>query len=101
LTKRLLAVQELERRRIARDLHDEMGQSLMALKMQLNAFKRSLKRGQDAWPEFDEALDFINVIAEQVRNTCRSLRPDALENLGLKGALRQLLTDFQEHKGLK
>jgi PAS domain S-box-containing protein len=101
LTSQILTAQEQERQRIARDLHDEMGQSLMALKMQLNAFKRRVKRGEECWEEFDQALDFIRLIAEQIRETCRSLLPTALENLGLTVALRELLTEFQKHHGME
>jgi PAS domain S-box-containing protein len=101
LTSQILTAQEQERQRIARDLHDEMGQSLMALKMQLNSFKRRVKRGQEDWAEFDQAIDFVNVITDQTRKICQSLRPTALENLGLNGALRELLTEFQKHHGLK
>ena len=101
LTRQLLTVQERERQRIARDLHDEMGQSLMAFKMKLNAFKRSFKRGREDWSEFDSVVDYINVIAGQVRKICQSLRPGALENLGLNGALRQLLAEFRQHHGLE
>jgi PAS domain S-box-containing protein len=97
LTERLFTIQELEQQRIARDLHDEMGQTLMALKMQLNAFKRSCQRGKAVWDEFDQAIDSINGITEQIRSVCRSLRPSALENLGLIGGLRQLLAEFQKH----
>jgi PAS domain S-box-containing protein len=101
LNRQLLSIQEWERQRIARDLHDEMGQALMALKMQLNAFKRGFKRGREDWAEFDRAVDHINVIADQVRNVCQSLRPGTLENLGLNGSLRQLLAEFQRHHGLE
>ncbi len=101
LTSQILTAQEQERQRIARDLHDEMGQSLMALKMQLNSFKRRVKRNQEDWTEFDQAIDFVNVIADQTRKICQSLRPTALENLGLNGALRELLTEFQKHHGLE
>jgi two-component system sensor histidine kinase UhpB len=101
LASQLLTAQEQERQRIARDLHDEMGQSLMVLKMQLNAFKRRVKGGQEAWAEFDQALDFVDVITDQTREICQSLRPSALENLGLNGALRELLSEFQKHHGLE
>jgi PAS domain S-box-containing protein len=101
LTQRLLTFQEQERQRISRDLHDEMGQSLMALKMQLNAFKRRARREPEAWEEFDQAVDYINVIAEQIRAICQSLRPAALENLGLNEALRQLLLEFAQLHGLE
>jgi PAS domain S-box-containing protein len=101
LAKQLLNFQEQERRRIARDLHDELGQSLMALKMQLNAVKRSFKRGREDWKEFDQAIDFVNAIAAQTREICQALRPSALENLGLNGALRQLCAEFRKHYGLE
>jgi two-component system sensor histidine kinase UhpB len=101
LTKQLLSVQELERRRIARDLHDELGQSLMALKMQLNAVKRGFQRGREPWKEFDQAIDSLNAIAAQTREICQALRPSALENLGLNGALRQLFAEFRKHHGLE
>jgi PAS domain S-box-containing protein len=101
LTSQILTTQEQERLRIARDLHDEMGQSLMALKMQLNSFKRRVKRGQGDWEELDQATAFVNLIADQIREICQSLRPAALENLGLNGALRELLTEFHKHHGLE
>jgi PAS domain S-box-containing protein len=101
LTSQLLTTQEQERERIARDLHDEMGQSLMVLKMQLNSFKRRFNRGQEAWDEFNQAVDSINVIAEQIRQTCHSLRPEALENLGLNKALQQLLMEVKQFHGLE
>jgi two-component system sensor histidine kinase UhpB len=101
LTRRLLTVQEEERQRIARDLHDEMGQSLMALKMQLNRVKRRFRRGEEDWKEFDEAIDFVTAIAAQARDICQSLRPATLENLGLNGALRQLLEEFKKHHGVE
>ncbi|MEJ2672501.1 MAG: sensor histidine kinase, partial [Deltaproteobacteria bacterium] len=101
LATQILTTQEQERQRIARDLHDEMGQSLMALKMQLNAFKRRVKRKEEAWEEFDQALEFVNVIADQVRETCQSLLPTSLESLGLNGSLRELLSEFQKPHGLE
>jgi PAS domain S-box-containing protein len=101
LARRMLAAQEQDRRRIARDLHDEMGQSLMALKMELNAVKRSFQRGEEPWKEFDQAINFIDVIVEQTRKICQALQPSALENLGLNGALRQLQKEFQRHHGLE
>jgi PAS domain S-box-containing protein len=101
LNARLLAVQELERQRISRDLHDDLGQSLMVLKMQLNAVKRSFKRGQQAWDDFDLAIDSVNEIADQVRIITRTLRPSVLENLGLGKALAQLLADFEKYQKIQ
>jgi signal transduction histidine kinase len=69
--------------------------------MRLNAFKRRVKHGEEGWEEFDQALDFINVIAEKIRETCRSLLPTSLESLGLNGSLREMLSEFQKHHGLE
>jgi PAS domain S-box-containing protein len=101
LNARFLAAQELERQRISRDLHDDLGQSLMVLKMQLNAVKKSFKRGQQTWDEFDRVIDFVNVIADQVRVITRALRPSVLENLGLGKALAQLLADFEKYQKIQ
>jgi PAS domain S-box-containing protein len=101
MTEQLFTIQELERQSIARDLHDELGQSLMALKMQLNAVKRSFKRGEEPLPELDEAVAYLDTIVEQARNICHSLQPSVLEILGLTGALRQLVSEFAKHHGLQ
>ncbi len=100
LARQLLITQELERQIIARDLHDEMGQSLIALKFRLDAVKKSLRRGEEAWGEFERAIDFIDIIADQVRDISRALRPAAIENLGLNGALIQMLDEFQKYHGI-
>jgi signal transduction histidine kinase len=101
LTKQLLTFQELERKRIARDLHDELGQSLMALKMQFNAVKRSFRRSQEPWKEFGQAIGFIDGIAQQTRDICQSLRPSVLQGLGLDAALMELLAQFRKHHGVE
>jgi two-component system, NarL family, sensor histidine kinase UhpB len=101
MTEQLLSVQELERQRISRDLHDDLGQSLMALKMQLNSVKRGFKRGQEPLEELDQAIEYLSAIANQARSLCQSLQPSVLENLGLIGALSQLLADFAKHHGLE
>ena len=100
LTSQILTAQEQERQRIARDLHDEMGQSLAVLNMQLNAFKRRVKRGEEAWEEFDQAVVYVNVIADKVSRICQTLWPAALEQRGINGALRELLAEYQKHHGL-
>ncbi len=101
VTSLVLNAQEQERQRIARDLHDELGQALMALKMQLNAVKRGFRRNEEPWEEFCQAIEYVNSITAQVRTICQSLRPAVLENLGLNGALSYLLDEYRKHHGLK
>jgi two-component system sensor histidine kinase UhpB len=80
LSRRLLEVQEQERRRLARDLHDDIGQALTALKIQLESHAR---------PE--DCVDTVRHTLERVRQLSLSLRPSQLDDLGLVAALRSHL----------
>jgi signal transduction histidine kinase len=82
LTRLLLRSQEDERRRIARELHDEAGQVLTAVKIQLDLEGRS------------EAGEMVGRALAQVRDLSNLLRPAMLDDLGLLPALRGLVDDF-------
>jgi signal transduction histidine kinase len=82
LTQLLLRAQEEERRRIARELHDEAGQALTAAKISLDL------AGQT------EESALVGRALEQVRDLSELLRPQALDDLGLATALRALVDDF-------
>jgi signal transduction histidine kinase len=82
LTRLLLRSQEDERRRIARELHDEAGQVLTAVKIELDLDGRK------------EASEMVGRALAQVRDLSNLLRPAALDDLGLKPALRALVDDF-------
>jgi signal transduction histidine kinase len=82
LTRLLLRVQEDERRRIARELHDEAGQVLTAVKIELELEGRT------------EAGALVGRALNQVRDLSNLLRPAALDDLGLLDALRALVDDF-------
>lgn len=96
LSVNLLTVQENERRRISVELHDELGQSLAALKMQVIAFEKQLSRvgGESFAAESGELRESINLIIENVRRLSRDLSPVALEDLGIDAALEYLITTF-------
>ncbi|BBY44495.1 HAMP domain-containing sensor histidine kinase [Mycolicibacterium celeriflavum] len=93
-----LAAQENERRRIARELHDEIGQTLtVALLM--------LKRAVDRAPaeirgELAGTQDAVRASLDEVRSIARRLRPEALEDLGLHSALNALCSEFTNATGL-
>ncbi|HEX5092662.1 MAG TPA: PAS domain S-box protein [Burkholderiales bacterium] len=90
LSRRLLEVQEDERRHLARELHDDIGQGLTAIKLNLE----SLGRGRDgALPEgrVGEALEATRHTIERVRQLSINLRPLQLDDLGLVAALRSHL----------
>ena len=84
LTRLLLRVQEDERRRIARELHDEAGQVLTAVKIELELDGRR------------EAGALVGRALAQVRDLSNLLRPSVLDDLGLVAALRALADDFAE-----
>jgi len=96
LSINLLTVQENERRRISVELHDELGQSLAALKLQVGSLEKQL--GYDMpytlQEECDELRQSINLIIENVRRLSRDLSPVALDDLGIDAALEYLITNF-------
>lgn len=87
LSRRLMEVQEAERHHIARELHDDIGQSLTALKISLQTLQRG-PYGAAISPDLDECIVIIDDILENVRNLSRDLRPSLLDDLGLVAALR-------------
>jgi len=95
---RALVAQEAERRRVAAELHDEIGQRLTALLLQIDRLARA------APPELGD--DFASTLAatketlEGVRGLARRLRPEVLDELGLVPALRNLCDRIEEGTGL-
>ena len=88
--RQALLVQENERRRIARELHDEVGQTLTGVMLQIEGLAPSIPdelRGQ-----LDELRETARHGTEEVRRIARRLRPEALEDLGLQSALSALAT---------
>jgi two-component system, NarL family, sensor histidine kinase UhpB len=96
---RKLAAQEEERRRLAMELHDEVGQSLMALMLD------SARAADQAPPalaaDLREIQESTRDLSDRVRDIVRGLRPEALDDLGLRSALLALSTDFAQRSGLK
>jgi signal transduction histidine kinase len=87
LSQRLVEVQETERRHIARELHDEIGQSLTAAEMNLQAALQSpdpdgLER------RLEQSIQAVERVLEQVHDLSLNLRPSMLDDLGLEPALR-------------
>ena len=90
LSSRLLTVQEEERRRIARELHDDIGQALTVLKIKLQTLPKTVEGKQYlvSLKDLEELLDSVDQTLQQVRNLSVDLRPSVLDDLGLVAALR-------------
>ena len=97
---RALLAQEAERRRIAQELHDEVGQSMTAI---LLATQASRGRGGPAplREELQQVQEITRESLDEVRRLVRRLRPGVLEDLGLISALTSLTTEFATHTGLR
>jgi signal transduction histidine kinase len=98
LSSDLLHVQENERRRIAFELHDELGQSMAALKLQVGAIARKLgiSPTEKIKDECQEMRQNINDIIENVRRLARDLSPVVLDDLGLQAAIEYLVNNFSK-----
>jgi len=86
LSRSILVAQETERRRVALELHDELGQSLTAIKINLQLSARSKDRSPAELS--DENLRIVEEALQQVRRLALALRPSVLDDLGLVPALR-------------
>jgi len=92
---RALSAQERERQRIARELHDEVGQTLTAVLLQL---KRVADRApEELRAEVGQAQEATRAGLDEIRRIARRLRPGVLEELGLVSALRSLAAEFTTH----
>jgi signal transduction histidine kinase len=88
LSQRLVEVQETERRHIARELHDEIGQSLTVAEMNLQAMLRSPGNAAARRRRIEQSIHAVENVARQVHDLSLSLRPSMLDDLGLESALR-------------
>jgi two-component system sensor histidine kinase UhpB len=89
--RRVLAAQEAERIGIARDLHDEVGQLLTGVLLQLNSIAEAAPEHRE---ELDQSREAVRRALDEVRRISSELRPEMLEHLGLVSALTELSTTF-------
>lgn len=101
LSQSLVSVQEEERRCLSRELHDDIGQELTALKIMLDL------TFQDLPPEYsllrsrvEESINLTNSALEKIRSLAKGLRPPALDVVGLGPALEDLCESFSRRTGL-
>ena len=101
LSARLLEIQEDERRRMARELHDEIGQTLTALRIEISRAQAALKAGSPAAGDrLEEARALAEKTVRSVRDISLLLRPALLDDLGLAAALQWQAEDFSRRSGI-
>jgi signal transduction histidine kinase len=101
LSQRLIEAQETERHRVSRDLHDEAGQSLTALKISLELMQVDLRdESEKSHQSLQEAVTLANETLEQIRLLAQDLRPPELDVVGLNPTLEDYCHDFAERARL-
>ncbi len=99
LSARVLSAQETERRRVAHELHDELGQSLTAIKINLQS--QSLVDGEMPTQPYAENIRIVEQALKHVRQLALALRPSMLDDLGLVSALRWLTDQVSQRQKLQ
>ncbi len=101
LSGRLLQLQDEERRRIARDLHDVTGQKIALLSMSLDRLGRLVgSRDFEVQETFEETRDVVRKIGEEIRTLSYLLHPPLLDESGLASAVRWYAEGFQKRSGI-
>ncbi|HET9768883.1 MAG TPA: sensor histidine kinase [Thermoanaerobaculia bacterium] len=106
LSAHLEVVREQEQARIAREIHDELGQMLTGLKLDIAWLQRRAAGDGSELPveRLRERLAGLSLLVDQalgaVRNVARQLHPQALEDLGLESAIEWLVEEFRTHTGI-
>jgi len=102
LSEHLQRAQEEERTRVAREIHDELGQLLTGLKMDLAYYSNHLDKGQSIVEDRMKAMEKqIDLGIDTVRKLCSDLRPHVLDRLGLIAAIRWHARNFEKRTGIK
>ena len=100
LSRRLVEIQESERRYVARELHDEASQALTSLKVGLHLLERDAKQPEAVIAGIAELKLMADEILENLHRLAMDLRPASLDHLGLVPALRQYLESVSDKQGL-
>ena len=98
LSSYLMQAQERERRRIALELHDELGQALTVLKLQIRSIRKKIApQHENIVGDCNHSYAYVDQIIENVRRLSHDLCPSCLEDLGLDASIRQVIKDFSAH----
>jgi PAS domain S-box-containing protein len=100
MLQKLVGAQEDERKRIARDLHDELGQKLTGLRLVLETIKKTSRLDDEVVANINEAQTLAKQIDDGVDFLAWELRPAALDDLGLAAALQKYISEWSNFSGI-
>ena len=102
LPQRIIQTQETERERISQEIHDDLGQSLVTLKILIQStMNQSGLNKIQSKKICEKAVSYLNATIEKTRHIASGLRPSSLEILGLSASLRSLINEFRRNKNTK
>jgi len=101
LSQRLLRVQDEERRKVARDLHDSTGQTLTALKISVTVLQRKMQHDKGTRDELAGIASLVDEALQEIRTTSYLLHPPLLDESGLTSAAQWYLAGFAQRSGIK
>jgi signal transduction histidine kinase len=101
LLRRLVSAQEEQRARIARDMHDQLGQQLTALRLTLERGQQEQAAGRQAIDAFERSLALTAEINNELDFITWELRPAVLDDLGLVAALPRFIREWSQHYALQ
>jgi len=103
LSRELLEIAERERTRLSREVHDQIGQALTGLKMDLTTTRRRLERSdvEGAQASLTAAIDLVDDTVRIARRIALNLRPSLLDDFGLAAAVEWQLDDFAQRSGIR
>jgi PAS domain S-box-containing protein len=97
LLKRLVSIQEEERRRIARDLHDHLGQQLTALRLNLETLRQGCNHSEELRARVEQADTIASRLDADVGFLAWELRPAALDDIGIRATLADFVQAWSKH----
>jgi signal transduction histidine kinase len=98
LNQRVMLLQEDERQRVAKDLHDSVGQTIFAAKINIEAYMQSPDLYEK---QLDKGLEFLDMASQELREIYMNLYPSILNDLGLEMAVKWFADNISESAGIK
>ena len=96
----LITAQEDERRRISRELHDDMNQRLAVLALTIQSAQKGFGQSTPMFQTFQQLYDEVSSLSDDVRRLAYQLHPSILDDLGLEVALKAFMSDFSKWEGI-